>query len=67
MVIIWALKGGRFQEAFCYTYNNMNLILKLSTILPRVGEKDVVPEIPYRELNLNLNYVQCAYECHNLS
>lgn len=63
-------KGGRSQEAsglLRYTYNHMNLILKLLTISPGVGEKEVASEMLYRELSLNVIYVHCIYECHHLS
>lgn len=70
MVIIWGLKGERIKEAsglLYYTYNNMNLILKLSMILPEVGEKEMASEILYGGLSLSLIYVHCIYKCHRLS
>lgn len=60
VVIIWGLKGERIQETsglLYYNYNNMNWILKLSTMLPRVREKEMTSEILYKGLSLSLIYI----------
>ena len=63
MINIWAVKIDRTVCA----YNNMNLIIRLSTLLPGVTEKKVASEILHRELRLNLSYVHYIYNCRHLS